>query len=114
MSRTRFFFLLLLLLSCLQNAAPATYLADALLLDALHRKDVLSGGRQLHSRSDPVAGDAAAAAAGAGRGAAAGGAGGGGGKKGGIGETLARWLARSRAVVVDVPSARCVREARAW
>lgn len=31
------------------------YLADALLFDALHRKDVLSGGGELHSRLDPIA-----------------------------------------------------------
>lgn len=32
------------------------YLADALLFDALHRKDVLSGGRELHVRLNPTAG----------------------------------------------------------
>ena len=35
------------------------YLADALLFDALHRKDVLAGGRERHSRVDPIAGGAA-------------------------------------------------------
>lgn len=60
----------------LQKAA--TYLADALFLYALHRKDVLSGGRQLHSRSDRIGGEAAAAAA-----AGSGGAAGGGKREGG-------------------------------
>lgn len=35
---------------------PLCYLADALLFDALYRKDVLSGGRELHSRLYPIAG----------------------------------------------------------
>lgn len=58
------------------------YLADALLFDALHRKDVLSGGGELHSRLDPIA-----------RGTTTVG--------GGVGEMLAT-------APVDVPSARCV------
>lgn len=38
------------------NMLPLCYLADALLFDALYRKDVLSGGRELHSRLIPIAG----------------------------------------------------------
>lgn len=36
--------------------SPRCYLADALLFDALNRKDVLSGGGELHSRPNPIAG----------------------------------------------------------
>lgn len=35
---------------CTHAPFSLCYLADALLFDALHRKDVLSGGRELHSR----------------------------------------------------------------
>lgn len=34
--------------------SPRSYLADALLFDALNRKDVLSGGGELHSRPNPI------------------------------------------------------------
>lgn len=37
------------------STATTAYLSEALLLDALHRKDVLAGGRQLHSRISPIA-----------------------------------------------------------
>ncbi|TNN66159.1 hypothetical protein EYF80_023637 [Liparis tanakae] len=43
--------------------ALLSYLADALLFDALHRKDVLSGGRELHSRLNPIAVDGGVVAA---------------------------------------------------
>lgn len=56
---------------------PRCYLADALLFDALNRKDVLSGGGQLHSRPNPITG------------AVGGGGRGGGGKASLTGRTLA-------------------------
>lgn len=44
--------------ACAELRSRRSYLADALLLDALNRKDVLSGGGELHTRPNPVAGAA--------------------------------------------------------
>ena len=74
-----------------ERAPLGSYLADALLFDALNRKDVLSGGGELHSRPNPIAGAV-----------------GDGGRDGGRGLTGECWR---RAVDVFFRSVRAV---RAW